>query len=270
MGESSTGPQSWSCGRQRIIVADCADALACIASASIDVVVTSPPYNIGVAYRSYEDRKPREAYLAWLSGIGEEIARLLKPDGSFFLNIGGSRTDPWLPLDAANAFRRSFVLQNHFVWVKSLSIGEDTIGHFKPIPGRRFLNHNHEAIFHFTKTGKVELDRLAIGVPFKDKSNIARFGHARDSRCAGDVWFIPYGTVRSKAQKFDHPAGFPAELPERCIKLHGVADAMVLDPFLGAGSSLVAAQRLGCSGIGVEIDRHYAETALRRLQESVA
>jgi site-specific DNA-methyltransferase (adenine-specific) len=267
---SDTGAPIWSCGNQQIIAGDCRDELAAIRSACIDVVVTSPPYNIGLAYRSYEDRRPRAAYLAWLAAIGEEIARVLKPDGSFFLNIGSTNSDPWVSIDVANAFRQVFVLQNHFVWVKSLSIGDDTVGHFKPIAGRRFLNHNHEAVFHFTKSGKVPLDRLAIGVPFKDKSNIARWGHARDRRCAGNVWFIPYRTVRSKAQKFDHPAGFPVELPERCIKLHGVPKAAILDPFLGAGATLVAAEKLGCPGIGIEIDRHYAQTSLSRLHALTA
>jgi site-specific DNA-methyltransferase (adenine-specific) len=258
---------AWSFADQRIILGDCGAQLPSVAAESVDVVVTSPPYNIGVAYRSYEDRRPRAAYLSWLSEIGDKIARVLKPQGSFFLNVGGTNSDPWISLDVANAFRGIFALQNHFVWVKSLSIGEDTVGHFKPIAGRRFLNHNHEAIFHFTKSGAVPLDRLAIGVPFKDKSNIARWGHARDRRCAGNVWFIPYKTVRSKAQKFDHPAGFPVELAERCIKLHGEKGALVLDPFLGAGTTLVACARLGCAGIGIEIDPHYAQTAISRLRE---
>jgi site-specific DNA-methyltransferase (adenine-specific) len=128
------------------------------------------------------------------------------------------------------------------------------------------LNNNHESIFHFTNTGKVPLDRLAIGVPFKDKSNIARWGHARDRRCVGNVWFIPYKTVRSKAQKFDHPAGFPVELPTRCIKLHGGKNITVLDPFAGTGSTLVAAEKLKCRGIGIEIDGDYSATAVERLR----
>jgi site-specific DNA-methyltransferase (adenine-specific) len=76
-------------------------------------------------------------------------------------------------------------------------------------------------------------------------------------------------TVQSKAEKFDHPAGFPVELPARCIKLHGVRhDLMVLDPFLGAGTTLVAAQALGCRSIGIEIDRKYVDIAIQRLQEA--
>jgi site-specific DNA-methyltransferase (adenine-specific) len=229
-------------------------------------VVTSPPYNIGVRYRSYEDRKPRAIYLAWLAEIGAELKRVLLPNGSFFLNIGATNSDPWIAMDVAAAFRDTFVLQNHITWVKSVSIGDDTVGHFKPITSDRYLNHNHEAVFHFTPTGSTPLDRLAIGVPFKDKSNIARWGHRRDRRCAGNVWFIPYQTVKSKAQKFDHPAGFPVELPLRCLKLHGGKRLAVLDPFAGAGTTLVAAQQLGHKGIGIEIDRQYAETAVARLR----
>lgn len=265
-GRPPSHDDKWQVGDQTIVLGDCLQGLRNLASGSVDVVVTSPPYNIGVAYKSYDDRRPRAEYLAWLSTIGGEIARVMTDDGSFFLNVGSTNADPWVALDVANAFRAQFTLQNTISWVKSVSIGDDTVGHFKPITSRRYLNNNHETIFHFTKTGSVEIDRLAVGVPFKDKSNIGRWGHQRDRRCAGNVWFVPYETVRSKAQKFDHPAGFPPSLAERCIKLHGIEDAVVLDPFLGAGSTLVAAQRLGCEGIGFEIDPTYAAAAVARLR----
>jgi len=255
-------------GRQSVLLGDCLAELRSLAPDSIDVIVTSPPYNIGVAYRSYDDRRPQDQYLSWLGEVATELERVLRPDGSFFLNVGSTNAEPWLAIDVACEMRRRFTLQNHIVWVKSLSIGEDTVGHFKPISSERFVNNNHEAILHFTKNGSVKLDRLAVGVPFKDKSNIARWGHRRDRRCAGNVWLIPYRTVRSKAQKFDHPAGFPIELPERCIRLHGHRDGLtVLDPFLGAGSTLVASARLNCEGIGIEIDPDYRDAALARLQE---
>ena len=260
-------PQSrWSIGHQTIIHGDCLTELRTMGTESVDVVVTSPPYNIGVAYRSYDDKRPKRSYLDWLQEIGHQVGRVLKWDGSFFLNVGSTSTDPWVAFDVALAFKEIFVLQNTILWAKSVSIGADTVGHFKPITSRRYLNNNHESIFHFTKTGEVNIDRLSVGVPFKDKSNISRWGHERDRRCAGNVWFIPYKTVRSKAQKFDHPAGFPVELPARCIKLHGVKEATVLDPFAGTGTTLVAAESLGCNGIGIEIDRQYAEKAVERLR----
>jgi site-specific DNA-methyltransferase (adenine-specific) len=265
----NTQADCWQVGRQTILHGDCLHHLRALPAESVDVVVTSPPYNIGVAYRSYRDRRPRESYLAWLAETGRELRRVMRPDASFFLNVGSTGADPWIAPDVAAAFRDIFVLQNHIVWVKSISIGDDTVGHFKPISSRRYLNQNHEAIFHFTASGAVPLDRVAVGVPFKDKSNIARWGHKADRRCAGNVWFLPYDTVKSRAQKFDHPAGFPVSLPERCIRLHGQASTTVLDPFLGAGTTLVAAQRLGCDGIGIELDRAYVRTAAERVRREL-
>ena len=253
----------------KLLHGDCLDILPGLPAGTIDLVVTSPPYNLGIAYRSYDDRRPRTEYLDWLKRIGTRLARVMKDDASFFLNVGGTGSDPWVAMDVANAFRKTFVLQNHIVWVKSVSVGHDTVGHFKPISSKRFLNNNHESIFHFTKSGAVEIDRLAVGVPYKDQSNIKRWQHAKsDRRCAGNTWFIPYETVRSKAQKFDHPAGFPVDLPTRCIRLHGVERAQVLDPFLGAGTTLLAAERLGCSGVGFELDPGYALVAVERLRSA--
>jgi site-specific DNA-methyltransferase (adenine-specific) len=256
-------------GKHQIIQRDCVTALRAMPSASVDVIITSPPYNIGVAYRTYDDRRPRPEYLFWLHEVSKELSRVLQPGGSFFLNVGGTSSDPWLPMEVAQAFRSTFTMQNHITWVKSIAIGDDTVGHFKPITSRRYLNNNHESIFHFTHMGDVAVDRLAVGVPFKDKSNIARWGHARDRRCGGNVWFIPYETVRSKAQKFNHPAGFPVELPFRCLQLHGNPEAVVLDPFLGSGTTLVAAEQLGLTGIGIEVDRHYAIVAAERLSAEI-
>jgi site-specific DNA-methyltransferase (adenine-specific) len=265
----SPAPTQTEIGRHHIWSGDCIATLRGLPEASVDVIVTSPPYNLGIAYKTYDDRLPRADYLKWLREVGQGLARVLKKDGSFFLNVGSSSADPWIQMDVAGAFREQFVLQNHIVWAKSVAIGDDTVGHFKPINSRRFLNHNHEAVFHFSHAGAVAIDRLAIGVPFKDKTNIARWGHSQDRRCAGNVWFIPYQTVQSKSQKFNHPAGFPVDLPKRCLQLHGVPDAVVLDPFLGAGTTLIAAERLGMRGIGIEIDPHYVEIAQERLKSEI-
>jgi site-specific DNA-methyltransferase (adenine-specific) len=259
-------PTSSTFGKQTVVVGDCLAGLAYLADKSIDVCVTSPPYNIGVAYRTHHDRMPKDDYLAWMGKVARQIARVLRDDGSLFLNVGQTNIDTWIAYEVAVRFRDSFVLQNNISWVKSISVSDDTFGHFKPITSKHFLNNNFESLFHFTKNGHVEVDRLAIGVPFKDKTNIERWGHTRDRRCAGNVWFIPYKTVQSKTEKFDHPAGYPVDLPKRCMLLHGRVDAKVLDPFLGAGTTLVAAEQLGMSGIGFEIDPSYAETAVARLK----
>lgn len=252
--------------KQSVIVGDCLEVMANMNAKSVDVVVTSPPYNLGIAYRSYGDSKPEHEYMAWLAQVAAQIDRVLKDDGALFLNVGATNKDPWLATRVGLLFARFFNLQNNIVWVKSISVGDETRGHFKPINSRRYLNNNYESVFHFTKTGEQPVDRLAIGVPYADKSNLSRWGHATsDRRCAGNVWFVPYETVSSRAQKFHHPASFPSALAERCIRLHGKNEGLVLDPFAGIGSTLVAARRVGIDAVGIEIDEDYANAANERI-----
>jgi site-specific DNA-methyltransferase (adenine-specific) len=254
---------------------DCIEGMSRLPEGSFDLVATSPPYNLGVRYRRYSDRQDRQSYLQWCRKWAEEVRRILEPSGSFFLNIGGAPSNPMLPHEIAIELRDVFVLQNTIHWIKSIAIEDRegeirSYGHFKPISSKRFLNDCHEYIFHFTKTGRVELDRLAIGVPYQDKSNIARWRHARgsDLRCRGNTWFIPYETIQSRDRERPHPATFPVQLAEWCIKLHGVSRVgTMLDPFLGIGNSAIAAKRCGVKRFtGFEIDEAYLAEAKRRLQ----
>jgi site-specific DNA-methyltransferase (adenine-specific) len=282
---------------------DCIEGMSRLPDGYVDLVVTSPPYNLGVRYRKYSDRQDRESYLQWCRKWAAQIRRVLKSSGSLFLNIGAVPSNPMLPHEITIEVRDLFVLQNTIHWIKSIAInaaegrtiapnphldplpgqreadakrqvrvGGDikTFGHFKPISSKRFLNDCHEYVFHFTKTGRVELDRLAIGVPYQDKSNIARWSHTRgsDLRCRGNTWFVPYETIQSRAKERPHPATFPVQLAEWCIKLQGVSRIQtMLDPFLGIGNSAVAAQRSGLKNfIGFEIDETYLAEAKRRLE----
>jgi site-specific DNA-methyltransferase (adenine-specific) len=251
---------------------------------SVDVVVTSPPYNLGTAYGRYEDTLPRAEYLAWMARWAAAVRRVLSPRGSLFLNVGGKPSDPWIPLDVANAVRGSLQLQNTFHWVKSIAIdrvavgkGSDpgadvVVGHFKPIQSERFVNDCHEYIFHFTPAGDTPLARLAIGVPYQDKSNVTRWkAAASDRRCRGNAWFLPYETITRRDRDRPHPASFPAALPERCLRLHGLERArLVLDPFSGIGNTALACARLGVDFVGFEIDPEYQQEAIRRVREAQA
>ncbi len=254
-------------GPHTLWTGDCLRILPEFPPATIDVVVTSPPYNLDLGYGSYQDKRTEADYLDWMVQVAQACKRVMKPAASFFLNITGSNSRPWLPFELIVRLRSLFVLQNHITWIKSITTEQDSVGHFKPLAGKRFLNHNHEHVFHLTMNGDVQLDRLAIGVPFKDKSNIARRGHAQDARCRGNTWFIPYRTVQTRAEKYNHPGTFPVDLPRWCIRLHGQAGAAVLDPFAGTGTTLVAADLEGAVGIGVELDAAYVAIAVQRIAE---
>ena len=191
-------------------------------------------------------------------------------------------------MDLANTLRKHFALQNEIHWIKSIFIPREhvgkknrevilkdtTIGHSKPIAGNRFLKRNQEYIFHFTKTGDVKINRLAVGAPYQDKSNIGRYNDI-DLTDAGNTWFIPYETIQDKSQRL-HPAPFPVELPLKCIKLHGLGGGgamttnatkplLVLDPFMGIGSTAIACKRLGASFVGFEIVKPYIDYAIERV-----
>jgi site-specific DNA-methyltransferase (adenine-specific) len=193
-------------------------------------------------------------------------------EASFFLNIGGTLSDPWKPFDVSQRFREHFILQNTIHWINSIAILKEdfgasanisrdvAVGHYKPINSKRFHHDCHEYIFHFTKSGKVELDKLAVGVSYQDKTNINRWKIATsDKRDRGNVWFIPYPTIRESRE---HPASFPVKLPEMCIKDHGVnRTRLVLDPFMGSGNTAIACVGLGVDFIGFEIDPYYSNMA---------
>jgi site-specific DNA-methyltransferase (adenine-specific) len=261
-------------------VGDCLGVLSSLAPRSVSAVVTSPPYNLGIRYSTYDDRLPRQAYLSWTSDWVRAVARVLEAKGSLFLNVGAKPTEPWTPFDVAGAARPHLHLQNTIHWVKSIAIDRDAagegaglggdlaVGHYKPINSDRFLNDCHEFIFHFTPTGRTPLDRRAVGVPYQDKSNIGRWRAASHGvRCRGNTWFIPYDTIQSRDRDRPHPATFPPRMPELCLRLHGRARLrLVLDPFMGLGSTALACAALGVDFVGIDVDRGYVDEAVARVR----
>jgi site-specific DNA-methyltransferase (adenine-specific) len=267
----------------RFYHADCLEVFNGLDEQSIDVIVTSPPYNLGVQYNSYRDTLSPEDYLEWTSSWVKAAARVLKATGSLFLNVGARPSDPWTALDVAQAARRHLQLQNIIHWVKSIAIDRAAagvaagltrdlaVGHYKPINSDRFLNDCHEFVFHFTPQGSTELDRLALGVPYQDQSNVTRWrGASRGIRCRGNTWFIPYVTIQRRDRDRPHPATFPSQLPEQCLRLHGLSRIqMAMDPFTGLGSTAVACAKLGVEFVGAEIDETYLREAVARTEGAV-
>ncbi|HEY6211596.1 MAG TPA: site-specific DNA-methyltransferase [Vicinamibacterales bacterium] len=274
-----TGPAT-----ARFYHADCLDLFRQLPAASVDVIVTSPPYNLGIRYNQYEDTLSRDEYLTWTSTWVGEAARVLRTDGSLFLNVGAKPTDPWTALDVAQAARTHLRLQNIIHWIKSIAIDKASagaaaglsrdlaVGHYKPINSERFLNDCQEFVFHFTPHGATALDRLALGVPYQDQSNIGRWRAAADGvRCRGNTWFIPYETIQRRDRDRPHPATFPVKLPEQCLRLHGLRRVKVaMDPFTGLGSTAVACARLGVDFIGADVDASYLKEAVARTEDAAA
>ena len=262
---------------------DCLDLFRSLPPESIDVIVTSPPYNLGIEYSRYEDTLSRSDYLAWTDDWVKAAARVLAPDGSLFLNVGAKPSDPWTGLDVAQTVRSHLRLQNIIHWIKSIAIDKGSagaaaeltrdlaVGHYKPINSSRFLNDCQEFVFHFTPHGATRLDRLALGVPYQDQSNVARWQRAAEGvRCRGNTWFIPYETIQRRDRDRPHPATFPSRLPEQCLRLHGVTRIrLAMDPFLGLGSSAVACARLGVNFIGSDLDDTYLKEAVARTRAAV-
>ena len=267
----------------RFFLGNSVDLVQQLPAHSIDVVVTSPPYNLGIQYRTYDDGGPRTDYLKWSASWIAAVARTMKPDGSLFLNVGAKPTDPWTALDVAQTARDHLALQNIIHWIKSIAIDKEAagaraaladdlaVGHYKPINSNRFLNDCHEFIFHFTPLAQTPLDRLALGVKYQDQSNVTRWQRARSGRrCRGNTWFVPYDTIQRRDRDRPHPATFPPRLPEYCIRLHGLTRAeTVMDPFLGLGSAAVAAARLRVGFIGIELDEHYLKEAIARTKTAL-
>ena len=267
----------------RFFLSDCVDVFRQLQPASVDVIVTSPPYNLGIQYNRYQDTLSHHDYLAWTNSWVAAAARVLRPDGSLFLNVGAKPSDPWTALEVAQAARPHLQLQNIIHWIKSIAIERGlagsaaglqrdlAVGHYKPFNSDRFLNDCHEFIFHFTPNGDTNLDWLALGVPYQDQSNVGRWRRAADGvRCRGNTWFIPYETIQRRDRDRPHPATFPSKLPEQCLRLHGVSRTnVVMDPFVGLGSSAVACARLGVNFIGADIDETYLHQAVERTRTAL-
>jgi site-specific DNA-methyltransferase (adenine-specific) len=267
----------------RFYNADCLDLFRQMPAQSVDVIVTSPPYNLGIDYGKYRDTLSHSDYLEWTSSWLSAAARVLAPDGSLFLNVGSKPSDPWTALDVAQVGRSHLRLQNTIHWIKSIAIERRlagtaarlsrdlAVGHYKPINSERFLNDCHEFVFHFTPHGATKLDRLALGVPYQDSSNVGRWRAAAGGvRCRGNTWFIPYETIQHRDRDRPHPATFPTQLPEQCLRLHGLARVRIaMDPFTGLGSTAVACGRLGIDFVGTDIDETYLAEAVARSRAAI-
>lgn len=229
-----------------------------IPPSSVDLIVTSPPYNVDICYGSFQDDIPYEKYLEFTEKWLTKALGLLKPDGRMCLNI---------PLDKSKG-RKEEGFQ---------SVYADIVGIAKKIGWKYFstIIWNESNISRRTAWGSWLSARAPyviapvemIVVLYKDKwkktsgSGVSDISRDEFIEWTNGLWTFP----GESKKKVGHPAPFPLELPKRCIKLFSFVDDVVLDPFLGSGTTLIACALLNRKGIGVEIDKKYCELAKKRL-----
>ncbi|MEO5534374.1 MAG: site-specific DNA-methyltransferase [Pseudolysinimonas sp.] len=243
----------------------CGDAFAYLqglADESVQLVVTSPPYNVG---KEYEDRLSHEDYVSWQSQIIRELVRVLAPGGSICWQVGnGVSNGEVIPLDAIfyPIFKAAGLkLRNRIVW---------TFGH--GLHARRRFSGRHETILWFTKgddyTFNLDSVRVPSKYPLKKHFKGPRRGEVSSNplgKNPGDVWDIP-NVKANHLEKTDHPCQFPVGLVERLILAMSNIEDAVLDPFLGSGTTAIAAVKNGRRGLGVDSVPEYIDIARDRLE----
>ncbi len=227
-----------------------------VGAETIDLVVTSPPYNVDIQYNSHNDKVTYAEYLEFSRAWMERCFVWLKPDGRFCLNI---------PLDKNKGGQQS--------------VGADLTTIAKNV-GFRYhstIIWNEGNISRRTAWGSwvsasapyviapVEL----VVVLYKDSWKKTSGSRTSDiTREEFMEWTNGLWTFNGERKKrIGHPAPFPVELPVRCMKLFSFVGDTVLDPFMGSGSTLVAASRNSRKGIGIEIDTRYCEIAVDRIKK---
>ena len=224
---------------------------------SIDLIVTSPPYNVDIHYNSFQDDIPYEKYLEFTEKWLRKVYLLMKSDGRMCLNI---------PLDKSKG-RKGAGFQ---------SVYADIVNIAKKVGWRYFstIIWNEGNISRRTAWGSWLSARApyviapveVIVIFYKERWQKIKKGESDITRKEFMEWTNGVWTFSGESKKkVGHPAPFPVELPKRCIKLFSFVGDTVLDPFLGSGSTLIACALLNRKGIGVEIDENYCELTKNRL-----
>lgn len=243
---------------------DCLELLAQVPDASIALVITSPPYNIG---KPYEDRTDLEAYLSWQERVIQEAVRIIKPTGSLVWQVGNYvENGEILPLDILlyPIFKRQGLqLRNRIVWAFEHGL------HAK----RRFSGR-YEVALWLTKseTYTFHLDRVRVPQKYPNKRHFKgpKKGQISSNplgKNPGDVWIFP-NVKANHVEKTAHPAQFPVELVERFVLALTEEEDWVLDPFGGSGTTLIAALMHRRKGAMAEILPDYVNIAKQRLRDA--
>ena len=221
---------------------------------SVGIVFTSPPYNVG---KEYDDDMSLSEYLDLIEKVGKEVYRVLRPGGRYVINIANLGRKPYLPMHMffyMSHIKIGFLTMGEIIWQKAKGAnGSCAWGSWMNAKSPR-LRDIHEYLLVFAKQD--------FSRPDKGESDIGRDEFMESTL---SVWEIP----PESARQVGHPAPFPVTLAERVIKLYSYTGDVVLDPFLGSGSTAIAAARNNRHYIGYEISEEYCALAKRRIKEEV-
>jgi site-specific DNA-methyltransferase (adenine-specific) len=246
------GHQTWA---NRIYCAD-SRRMTMIEDGVVDLVICSPPYNVGKNYRGHDDSLPLDEYLALLRDVWTECKRVLRVGGRICVNVAGVDRQPYLPLQSyitQQLIDLGLLMRGEIIWDKAASVGVSTAWGSWQSPSNPTLRDVHEYILVFCK----EQSRLEQTTGRSDLTSEEFVALTRS------IWTFP----TESATKVGHPAPFPVELPRRLIKLYSWPEAVVLDPFCGSGTTCLAAQQLGRCWIGIDTDSEYVQLARERLSQ---
>ena len=227
---------------------------------SVNLIITSPPYGLGKNYgKAFCDHFELSEWIEMIEEVGREAYRILKPNGSFFLNVSPiphKKTTEILPLDSYAYFalkKSGFYLRNKVIW------------HFHNMQNcTKRLSGRWEAILWFVKDIENYVFNLdAIRIPYL--TNDKRI-HG-EGRNPTDVWYFDrVNNMTKKKLGIDHPCVFPEEMIKRIIKMSSYPGDIVLDPFVGSGTTMRAAKILNRNSIGIEINPEYEKLVRKRVE----
>jgi len=253
----------------KVYCMDCIEGMRMIPDESIDLVVTSPPY---AEQRKHQYRSiPEKEYPQWTVFWMNEVRRILKPEGSVIINIrphlkNGQISD--YVLRTRLALRENGWSENEeLIWIKPDA---------PPMGSIHRPRRSWESLLWFGKSGKVYCNPKANGnesnrVGFESKKGVGEYKHGTSkakkgiSRCRD---YVEIGTSKVDRSDYNtHPAQYPVQLAEWLIKMLSTKNSVVLDPFMGSGTTAVAALKNNRKFIGFEISKEYVEIANKRIND---
>ena len=263
-------------GNCQYAIGDCVEVMESMPEKSVNTIVTSPPYNLNKCYGEYNDNCSFSEWEELIDSVAKAAHRILTDDGSFLLNVSpvpDKKTKEIIPLDAIAYFvfkKHGYYLRNSIVW------------HFNNMQNcTNRLSGRWEAILWFVKDiNNYQFNLDDIRIPYitkNDKRLVGGVGRNPTDTWnfdlpESDFWYFDRvnNMTKNKLGISEHPCVFPTTMIERIIKMTTREGEVVLDPFLGSGTTLVAANNLKRVGLGIELDDKFSPIIEKRVvNESV-